>query len=1109
MTTDEKQPTQNKKSNYHPEEIESKWQSKWLLDKIYQPDLKTAKKPYYNLHMFPYPSAEGLHVGNVYAFTGADIHGRFKRMQGYAVFQPFGLDGFGIHSENYALKIGSHPMDQAAKSEKRFYKQVESLGSGYDWSHTLETYDPDYYRWTQWIFVELFKAGLAYREKVEVNWCPSCKTVLADEQVLQKAKGKGQSAKSEENMSLRVNEESAAISVGVCERCGTEVEKRELEQWMFRITEYAEQLLEGLDRIDWTEKVKIAQHNWIGKSEGARIRFRVIASEVRAKQSQEEIASSPTAPRNDNSDIEVFTTRPDTLYGATFLVVSPEHPLVASLLRSKIQDPRSKIEEYVEAASSKTDLDRVAEGKEKTGVFSGAYAINPINNQQIPIWIADYVLMSYGTGAIMAVPAHDERDFEFAKKYELPIVQVVAPELGPHQANEERRDGGCGIIFNPETQKYAVATHPNGLVHLFAGGVDKGEDIEKGVLREVTEESGLHDFKQVEKILTIYSHFTNNRKKINRVGWATTFLIVLNTTNAIKTNRGEHEKEFTLTWMTAQGILANWEEKGKDGGLDHWKMFLKQAVGRAIELGYDTTSQGPEFVTSAYTGPGVLINSGDWDGLTVPEQKTKVIADLGKKGIGEAFTNYHLRDWLISRQRYWGPPIPMIYCQACAKAGKSWFTTQSRERVKGKGESIENSKLKIGNSAAWDAAGWYPEENLPVLLPKIDDYRPLGTGKAPLGNHPEFYNLACPECGGAAQRETDVSDTFLDSAWYFYRYLATEFKDLPFPMSKESAEQFQTNKAIENWKLEIENSVQRTAWLPPTIYTGGAEHSVLHLLYARFLTKVFHDLGFVGFDEPFPRFYAHGLIIKDGTKMSKSKGNVVVPDEYIQKFGADTLRSYLMFLGPFNMGGDFRDSGIEGMYRFIKRVWTLLTGQTITSTEMDPTAKSEMNKTIKGVTEDIEEFRYNTAIAKIMTYYNFLSKQKTVSRQEAEVLLKLLSPFAPHMTEELWERIHTDLKQIDADTKNQSKSALNQWKSIHLSSWPAFDQGAIERGETVIAVQINGKLRGTFVLNDPKASQEEVERIANEDPAVKRHIEGKTIRKVIYVPHKILNFVVS
>lgn len=1030
-------------TKYNPSEIEAKWQEKWEKAKLYQPDLATAKRPYYNLHMFPYPSAEGLHVGNVYAFTGADIYGRFKRMQGNDVFQPFGLDGFGIHSENYALKVGTHPMDQAEKSEGRFYTQVRALGSGYDWSRTLETYDPDYYRWTQWLFTELFKSGLAYRESVAVNFCPSCKTVLADEQVID----------------------------GKCERCSTVVEKKDLEQWMFRITEYAEQLLSGLDKIDWTEKVKIAQRNWIGKSEGATVKFRVVDTEV---------------------DLGVFTTRPDTLYGVTFLVVSPEHPVVERWLDN------SGVKAYVQASAGKSEQDKRNNDREKTGVFSGAYAINPINNQHIPVWIADYVLMSYGTGAIMAVPAHDERDFAFAKKYHLPITQVVSTQTGREQPNEERRDGGCGVVFDPASQRYAVATHPDGLLRLFAGGVAEGEDLEKGIIREVTEESGLHDFGHIERIQTSFTHFYNSRKKVNRSALATCYLAILKSTNLKQTHLEEHEKAFELAWKSADEILENWSTRNDDHGLDHWVDFMIQSVGRAIELGHDTTSDPQKYSTSAYIGSGVLINSGSWSELEMPAQKDVVIKDLQARGIGSGYTNYHLRDWLISRQRYWGPPIPMIYCQVCFDAGKSWFDTD--------GASDHPRLFKQLDKTVSQMAGWYPEENLPVELPHIDDYKPIGTplrpaqrdsaGQAmsPLGNHPEFYEVICPECGAEARRETDVSDTFLDSSWYFLRYLTTDLTQIPFPMAEKMAKGFAA--APEN----EEQARERMKYLPVTIYTGGAEHSVLHLLYTRFFYKVLVDLGYIDKsrgDEPFPRFFAHGLIIKDGSKMSKSKGNVIIPDSYIEKFGADTLRSYLMFLGPFDMGGDFRDSGIEGMNRFIKRVWTLLTTQTISGTDMSTSAKSAMNEAIRGVTLDIESFKYNTAIAKIMTYYNFLSKKEEITIVETVTLLKLLAPFAPHMTEELYQTLELGIMNNDS------------FRSIHLSAWPEFDKEAIENAKVVIAVQINGKLRGTFELEDSSLSQVDVEKLAHQQEIVERHLQGENIKKVIYIPGKILNFVVT
>jgi leucyl-tRNA synthetase len=832
---------------YNPSSIEAKWQERWEKEGTYKPDLKNSSQPFYNLMMFPYPSAEGLHVGNMYAFTGADVYGRYKRLRGYDVFEPIGLDGFGIHSENYALKVGTHPMDQAEKSEKNFYRQLRTIGNGYDWDHTVETYKPEYYTFTQWVFIELFKAGLAYRQKSPVNFCPSCKTVLADEQV----------------------------EDGACERCGSIVEKRDLEQWFFRITEYAEKLLEGLGRIDWTEKVKIAQKNWIGKSMGAKVSFRVAGTE---------------------SDLSVFTTRPDTLYGATFMVVSPDHPLVERWMDDQ------NVAKYIKESRLKNH--NKSEEKDKTGVFSGAYAINPINNQQIPIWIADYVLMSYGTGAIMAVPAHDERDFAFAKKYNLPIVEVVS--------------------------------------------------------------------------------------------------------------------------------------------------------------GGDITAQ-------AYTGLGVMVNSEEWNGLSTDESKEKAIATLEGKSIGQGFVNYHLRDWLISRQRYWGPPIPMIFCEKCAEENRSYFTTEEAKKRSDEAKYFfapEKSQDEKREILASHMPGWYPAE-IPVILPRIENYKPLGTGTSPLATDEAFVKTLCPACGSQAKRETDVSDTFLDSSWYFLRYLSAHNSEVA-------------------WEKDLEKK-----WLPVASYIGGAEHSVLHLLYVRFLTKFFKDAGYItDFDEPFPKFFAHGLIIKDGAKMSKSKGNVVVPDEYIAKFGADALRTYLMFIGPFSGGGDFRDSGIEGIYKFLKRVWALGISQTFASNQGSDIANSEMNRMIGEVTVEMENLRYNTALAKIMTFMNVLKDEKDITRNHIASLLILLSPFAPHMTEELWERMGNDF-------------------SIHHAAWPQVDETAIQKGAIVIAVQINGKLRLTLDVTEQEGKDQAVlEEKALAQDVLKKHLNQKVVKKVIFVPGKILNFVV-
>lgn len=841
-------------------EIELKWQRIWEEKDIYQPDMKNAKRPFYNLMMFPYPSAEGLHVGSVFAFSGVDIYGRFKRMQGNDVFEPIGLDGFGIHSENHAIKTGTHPMEHAKRTEENFYRQLHSIGNSFDWEHKVETYDPHYYKWTQWLFTELFKAGLAYRRKSPVNYCPSCKTVLADEQVID----------------------------GECERCSALVEKRQLEQWFFRITKYADRLLLNIEKLNWTEKVKIAQRNWIGKKTGIRIKYALDNA-----QGRQVIGSK--------HEIEVFTTRPDTNFGATFIALAPEYPLVEKILKGEIPVDSRKREEvgaYVEAVKSKSEREREAEGTEKTGVFTGLYAVNQLTGYRMPVWVSDFVLSGFGTGALVGVPGHDKRDFEFAHKFGLEVKRVVTGN-----------DGDTSSITRIE---------------------------------QVQEEEG------------------------------------------------------------------------------------------------------------------TMVNSEFLDGMNIHEATEKIMDYMEKKGWGKREANYHLRDWLISRQRYWGPPIPMIYCERCANKGDSWFTTsEAKER-----QAIQNSGKEM--------AGWYPvgEKDLPVKLPYVEKYKPMGTGKAPLANYPDFYETKCPACGQCAKRETDVSDTFLDSAWYFFRYTSSEFDDRPFD------------------KLRVKK------WLPVNSYIGGAEHSVLHLLYARFITMVLFDLGYIKFEEPFARFYAHGLIIKDGAKMSKSRGNVINPDEYIRKYGADTLRMYLHFLGPFDKGGDFRDTGIEGMDRFLNRVWTLLKKVQANDKKLNEEALRMMHRTIAGVTDDMDHLRYNTVIAKLMSYYNFLAKQKSVSPEEASVYLRLLAPFAPHMTEELWQM------------------ANGRFGSIHLQAWPSYDPKFIKEDVIVIPVQVNGKLRDMIrVKSSQSAVQGEVEKIVRESEKAAKYLEGKKVSKVIYVPGKVINFV--
>ena len=809
---------------YVPTRVEEKWQRVWEergTNAFSLDELRSAEDPFYNLMMFPYPSAEGLHVGNIYAFTGADVHGRYQRLRGRTVFEPIGFDAFGIHSENFALKRGIHPMDLIPSNVRNFTRQLRRIGGMFDWGHAVNTTDPAYYKWTQWIFLQLFKAGLAERKEAPVNWCPSCMTVLANEQVIG----------------------------GACERCQTAVEQRRIAQWFFKITRYAERLLANLATLDWSESTKAAQVNWLGRSEGARLRFPILDPDG----------------RDSGTFIEVYTTRPDTIFGATWMVLAPEHPLVDQVTLDGLRAP---VVAYREEAARKDLVARQKVDKTKTGVFTGGYCRNPATGKPIPIWIADYVLTGYGTGAIMAVPGHDERDFEFAKQFDLPIVRVVA---GPGDS--------------------------------------------------------------------------------------------------------------------AETPLAE-----------------------------------------AYVGDGVMVHSGAFDGMPWPEAKTKITSWLASQALGEPEVNFRLRDWCISRQRYWGPPIPIVYCEVCGPVG-------------------------------------VPEKDLPVVLPRIDDFKPDDTGVSPLARVEEWYKTTCPECGAHARRETDVSDTFLDSGWYFLRYPSTDFDDRPFDRDI-------TKK-----------------WLPVDTYIGGNEHAVLHLLYSRFLIMVLHDLGHLEFEEPYDVFRAHGLIIAEGAKMSKSKGNVVIPDPIIEEYGADTFRTYLMFLGPFESGGDYRQEGIQGPYGFLHRLY-----DTVVSAgegDVDPQLERKLHRTIRQATEQLRDLQYNTAIAAMMEYLNAVrAGGRRAVRGEVEPLVVLAAPFAPHLAEELWER-------------------LGHGQSVFEgANWPSYDEAKTVEDAVNIAVQVNGKLRGT-VLAAQGASEADVVALARGDANVARHLAGVTERKVVFVKDRLVNFVVT
>ncbi|MFN8978636.1 MAG: leucine--tRNA ligase [Gemmatimonadaceae bacterium] len=801
---------------YDPKLVEPKWQSRWTERGTNQAKLENPERPFYALMMFPYPSAEGLHVGNLFAFTGSDISARFHRLLGHDVFQPLGFDAFGIHSENYALKIGAHPMELTPKNVANFTRQLGRAGFMVDWRQKVDTSSPEYYKWTQWVFLQLHKQGLAYKKAAAVNWCPTDKTVLANEQV----------------------------EGGLCERCGTPVEQRFLEQWFFRISEYAPRLLQNLDWLDWSPITKQAQRNWIGKSEGAQLTFDIADHDVR---------------------VTVFTTRADTIFGATYLVLAPEHPLVDTLTTDA---QRAAVSAYQDA-TKKQDLISRKSTREKTGVFTGAYAVNPATRQNIPVWIADYVLMEYGTGAIMAVPGHDERDFEFAQVFGLPIVRVVA---GPDDAAD-----------------------------------------------------------------------------------------------------------------TPLGDAAFTDDEG-----------------------------------------GRLVNSAQFDGLSVADAKRTVTEWLAGRQHATAVTNYRLHDWCISRQRYWGPPIPIIYCDDCGAVP-------------------------------------VPESQLPVVLPNIPDFKPDDSGISPLARHEEWYRVLCPTCGKSARRETDVSDTFLDSAWYFLRYPSATRDDVPF------------------------DAVRTTTWLPVNSYIGGNEHAVLHLLYSRFITMVLKDGGHIDFEEPFTRFRAHGMIIREGAKMSKSKGNVINPDQYMEEWGADAFRMYLMFLGPYEEGGDFRDQGISGVRRFLDRLWASVRDATSDGAP-EPDVVRKLHRTIRKVGEDTANLGYNTAIAAMMEYINVVRRGERVPhRDEVRPLVQLVAPYAPHLAEDCWE-------------------ALGHTTSVFDAGWPAFDPAMLVDDEVDLVVQVNGKLRGKLRV-PVDVAQEAAMAMALADDGVAQFVTGDP-KKVFFVPKRLLNIVV-
>jgi len=805
-------------------EIEKKWQARWAAEKTFRavedPAFPKAKRRYI-LDMFPYPSGEGLHVGHPEGYTATDIYCRYLRMNGYNVLHPMGFDAFGLPAENHAIKTGTHPAVTTAACIDRFRGQIKSLGFSYDWDREVATCSEDYYRWTQWIFLQLFKRGLAYESDMPINWCPSCKTGLANEEVKD----------------------------GECERCHTKVTRKRIRQWVLKITAYADRLLEDLDGLDWPEAVKLMQRNWIGRSEGAEVKFGI---------------------EGFDENLEIFTTRADTLFGVTYMVLSPEHPFVGKITKP---ERRAEVEAYIEAAARKSDLERTDLAKDKTGVFTGAYAINPLNGDRVPIWISDYVLISYGTGAIMAVPAHDDRDWEFAKKFRLPIVQVVA------------------------------------------------------------------------------------------------------------------------------------SKKQYEGGHD----FSKEPAECDIEDGYS-------------------VNSGEFTGMPTEDAKKRIVEKIEREGIGRCAVNYKLRDWLFSRQRYWGEPIPLVHCPKCGVVP-------------------------------------IPESELPLVLPETKSYAPSGTGESPLANIPEWVNTTCPKCGGPAMRETNTMPQWAGSCWYYLRYL-----------DPRNGRAFASKEAIDYW-------------MPVDLYVGGAEHAVLHLLYARFWHKVLYDIGVVNSKEPFMRLVNQGMILgDDNQKMSKSRGNVVNPDDIVRDYGADSMRVYEMFMGPLQVSKPWATSGLIGVSRFLEKVWAIGEKPVVEVTVPAELAKL-LHKTIKKVSKDTSTLDFNTAISQMMIFCNEIGKLEKLPRGLWEPFVLLLSPYAPHLAEEQWEK-------------------LGHKHSLAREAWPAYDEALCADEVKEIVVQVNGKIRDRFTA--PAGSPEkELEAAALALPKVREWTDGKAVAKVIVVKDKLVNIVVK
>jgi leucyl-tRNA synthetase len=926
-------------AKYIPQEIEKKWQEKWAETGIYRVTEDSLKPKYYALTMFPYTSGD-LHIGHWYAMAPSDVQARFKRMQGYNVLHPMGFDAFGLNAENAAIRQGIHPYTWTMQNIENMRRQLKSIGAIYDWDREVITCLPDYYKWTQWFFLKLYEHDLAYRQKAPVNWCPSCQTVLANEQVID----------------------------GLCERCDTAVIHRDLEQWFFRITKYADELKEHVG-IDWPERIKIMQRNWVGRSTGTEISFAL------------------DHPGVDEKEIRVFTTRPDTTFGVTFMVLAPEHPLVPKIT---IPERKAEVEAYIERSRRQTEIERLSTEKEKDGVFTGAYVTNRLNGEKVPIWIADYVLLSYGTGAVMAVPAHDERDFAFALKYGLPVIHVIDRTDGIAKSYAMAGTMRPGLKQSLEAANITFTETSNGGLYVTLHGddqIDRYIEMVKahllpGCWSDIVGSRWLFIFASEEDTTIVPFDSTEADRSI------------LAKCKELEPNVRDRRTVMEMLW-----------------GLDFYRDML------------------------FHTEYGTMIHSGPLTGTPGDQAISAITKWMEERGFGHATVSYRLRDWLISRQRYWGAPIPMIYCEKCGIVP-------------------------------------VPEEDLPVLLPEDAEFKP--TGESPLNYHEGFVNTICPKCSSPARRETDTMDTFMCSSWYFLRYCSPHYSQAAFDPEKVKY------------------------WMPVDLYTGGAEHAVMHLLYVRFFIKALRDMGIVDFSEPCLRLYNQGHIIAQKHKMSKSRGNVITPDEYVADMGVDTVRVYFMFLGPWEQGGEWDDSGISGVRRWLNRVWNLVLEEYTLRTENDATRtelKRITHQTIRKVTNDIERLRFNTMIAALMEFTNHLAKIKesgSVSqadwKEALDKLLLLLAPSTPHIAEELWER-------------------TGHGYSIHNQDWPQWDEELVKDEEVTLVVQVNGRLRDRITV-PISITEDEARQTALESPKVRPHIDGKQILKEIYVPQKLVNLVV-